>query len=340
MRISIVIANYNYERYVEAAIQSVLSQDYPHRELIIVDDGSTDGSRAILRQYESQAKIVRKDNGGQASAFNAGFRHCGGDLVYFLDADDMLAPGTLRKVVDCWQPEMAKLHFPLDIVDERGHLIGAVVPRARLSAGSLREEVLERGTYISPPSSGNVYSSWYLQAVMPVPEAEWIYADAYLICQAPLWGEIGCLSECAGYYRRHSLSATNVSTLGTGQILQKINAMYRIDLLTRQELSRAAAKLGLQLGSGAVTEHWLHLKTRLAKERLEGRKLSSVLACARQLVRAVWRAPEVSLVARIQFSIWSALVACLPPSGARMLIQTAFSPGVRNPWRWLRQLAS
>ncbi|MGH7801488.1 MAG: glycosyltransferase family 2 protein [Thermodesulfobacteriota bacterium] len=71
--VSIIINNYNYGRFLKGCIESALNQTYPHTEVIIVDDGSTDNSREIIAKYRERAILILKQNEGQASAFNAGF---------------------------------------------------------------------------------------------------------------------------------------------------------------------------------------------------------------------------------------------------------------------------
>jgi glycosyltransferase involved in cell wall biosynthesis len=75
--ISVLIDTYNHERFIEKAIVSVLQQDFPAvaREIIVVDNGSVDRTAEIVRQFESQVRYIHKENGGQASAFNAGDNH-------------------------------------------------------------------------------------------------------------------------------------------------------------------------------------------------------------------------------------------------------------------------
>ena len=90
MLVSIIINNYNYARFLRAAIDSALGQSYASIEVLVVDDGSTDQSRAIIDSYGDRVKSILKKNGGQASALNAGFAQCQGDIVIFLDADDVL----------------------------------------------------------------------------------------------------------------------------------------------------------------------------------------------------------------------------------------------------------
>ena len=94
--LSIVIANYNYGRFLEEAIQSVLSQSCDDYELIIVDGGSTDNSVEIIKKYEDKIAwwVSEKDN-GQSDAFNKGFAHAKGRFLTWLNADDVMLPGTI-----------------------------------------------------------------------------------------------------------------------------------------------------------------------------------------------------------------------------------------------------
>src|SRR5579863_3945098 len=103
--VSVLIDTYNHERFIEEAIQSVLSQDFPasEREIVVVDDGSTDRTPEILAKYASQIRVLRKTNGGQASAFNHGIPECRGELVAFLDGDDWWAPNKLSLVAEAFQ---------------------------------------------------------------------------------------------------------------------------------------------------------------------------------------------------------------------------------------------
>ena len=92
LAVDIVVDNYNYGRFLEAAIDSALAQRHPRTRVIVVDDGSTDHSPAVVARYGDRITAVLKQNGGQASAFNEGWARCRGDAVIFLDADDLLLP--------------------------------------------------------------------------------------------------------------------------------------------------------------------------------------------------------------------------------------------------------
>jgi glycosyltransferase involved in cell wall biosynthesis len=94
--VSIVMAMYNARRYVHEAIESVLGQDYPHFELIIVDDGSTDGGHEVVQRYsDPRIRLIRTENQGPSAARNCGVDASGGKYIAFLDSDDLLVPVSL-----------------------------------------------------------------------------------------------------------------------------------------------------------------------------------------------------------------------------------------------------
>src|SRR4051794_30025720 len=97
--LSVIVTSHDYERYVGEAIASALTQHAGTTEVIVVDDGSTDGSRAVIGSFGTRIQTIFQANAGQASAQNAGFRASRGDAVLFLDADDMLLPGAAENVI-------------------------------------------------------------------------------------------------------------------------------------------------------------------------------------------------------------------------------------------------
>src|SRR4051794_34247007 len=130
--VSVIIDNFNYERFLRRAVDSALAQTYPKVEVIVVDDGSTDGSLALLEEYRDTVTVITKENGGQASALNAGFARCNGDVVLFLDSDDELRPDAAEKVVEALRPGVAKVHYRLESVDADGTSLGVLYPPADL----------------------------------------------------------------------------------------------------------------------------------------------------------------------------------------------------------------
>jgi glycosyltransferase involved in cell wall biosynthesis len=98
-RVSVVTPSYNMARYLEETIESVLSQDYPHIEYIVMDGGSTDGTLELLRKYDGRLRYESGRDRGQADAINHGFEQSSGRIFAYLNADDTYLPGAVGKAV-------------------------------------------------------------------------------------------------------------------------------------------------------------------------------------------------------------------------------------------------
>ncbi len=104
--VSILVSNYNYARYIGAAIESALDQTYSNIELIICDDGSTDNSVSVIEEYQrkdSRLQFLPKANGGQGSGFNAAFAASRGEIITLLDSDDLFLPHKVERIVADFQ---------------------------------------------------------------------------------------------------------------------------------------------------------------------------------------------------------------------------------------------
>ncbi|MEO0513834.1 MAG: glycosyltransferase [Planctomycetota bacterium] len=180
--VSVLINNYNYADYLGTAIESALGQDYAPIEIIVVDDGSTDGSTRVLDHYADRIVAVTKPNGGQGSAFNAGFVASTGELICFLDADDTWAPDKVRRVVDaaCAAPEAGLILHHTQRVDHEQQPLGSRQPR-RLVDGDHAAFVGRWGGWPYPPTSGIACRRALLEQIFPMPEAEFrVSADRYV----------------------------------------------------------------------------------------------------------------------------------------------------------------
>src|SRR5215831_17269700 len=134
--VSIIINNYNYARFVGDAILSALDQSYERMEVIVVDDGSSDGSRSIIENYAKDIVVVWKTNEGQASAFNAGFAKSSGEIICLLDADDLFLPNKIEKIVRAYRDAaVGWCVHPLQAVNASGLPI-AGPPDVRYATGS------------------------------------------------------------------------------------------------------------------------------------------------------------------------------------------------------------
>lgn len=120
--VSVVIPNYNYTRYLKQTLDSVLAQTYPSVEILVVDDGSTDGSQELLRSYGERLRWYQHDRQGVSVARNRGATESAGDFIAFLDADDFWQPTKLSKQIDLLlaDPGLGFVHCGVRKVDAEG----------------------------------------------------------------------------------------------------------------------------------------------------------------------------------------------------------------------------
>lgn len=151
--ISVIIPVYNTEKYLENCLKSVVNQSYKNLEIIIVNDGSTDNSLKICKEFaaiNSRIQIISKGNGGISSARNLGLEKCSGDYVSFIDSDDWIHPETYQKLIPF-------LINPVDLVVFNFLCFYAYTPHWQLPESTIASELnkhelfnnyLERGFYV------------------------------------------------------------------------------------------------------------------------------------------------------------------------------------------------
>ncbi len=127
--VTVVIPNHNYAQYVGQAVESVLEQTYRPVEVIVVDNGSTDASLEVLAAYADRCRILPQADLGQSAGRNRGIREARGELIAFLDADDVWRPEKLERQMECLarDPEVALVYCSLEIVDPELQPTGEVV---------------------------------------------------------------------------------------------------------------------------------------------------------------------------------------------------------------------
>ena len=207
--VSILIDTYNHERYVEEAVLSALEQDFPdaEREILVVDDGSTDRTPEVLRKFEPRIRILRKSNGGQASAFNAGIPQCRGEVIAFLDGDDWWVKDKLSRIVPIFesQPDIGAVGHGCYMVDSQGKFQSTVLPKQtrRLHARTAQEAAVfsRHGGFFG--TSKVAYRRRILDKILPIPEGAIIEADEWMFTLVPCLADVIVLSQALFYYRLH-----------------------------------------------------------------------------------------------------------------------------------------
>lgn len=124
--VSLVTPSYNQAAFLEQTIRSILYQDYPHIEYLVIDGGSSDGSIEIIQRYDHRLAFwVSEPDCGQAEAINKGLRRARGEILGWLNADDILLPGTVQLAVDTFQkqPEIDVFYGHLERIDAAGHRV-------------------------------------------------------------------------------------------------------------------------------------------------------------------------------------------------------------------------
>jgi glycosyltransferase involved in cell wall biosynthesis len=224
MKVSIIISNYNYAKYLPFAVESVIAQTYQNIEIIIVDDGSLDNSREVISQlqekYPTYIKAIFQTNQGQGGAFNAGFAAASGELIAFLDADDTWKPHKLTTVVEAFnKPDIVGVMHHLDTIDGQGNILDTNPAKPPKLSEDLAQVILDTGNaWAFPPTSGLTYRRSALEKVFPMNTMKWrIWADGCLIYCTAFLGKIKTLEQELGSYRIHGENNHMKSTEATSQ---------------------------------------------------------------------------------------------------------------------------
>jgi len=203
--VTALIDTYNYGHFIEEAIDSVLAQDFPadQLEILVVDDGSTDDTRARVEKYTGRVKYLFKPNRGQASAFNFGLAQARGDIVALLDADDYWLPGKLRRVLDAFEahPDVALVYHPLrQLWCATGELREADFDAVSGDVPQDRKKILR---YTAAQTTGLAFRTRVLRELFPLNESLVIDADAVLTALIIFLAPVFAIAEPLGVYRIH-----------------------------------------------------------------------------------------------------------------------------------------
>lgn len=211
---TIVITNYNYAQFLGQAIQSALDQTWPEVRVVVVDDGSTDGSLAVAARYAApNYRVVAKANGGQNSAVAAVLAEIGTDYVIALDSDDRLSPGACAAVaaaIGARRPNAVMWKLERRDGDDRPR---GLLPAEPFLGADAPAHIAAHGGIPSPPTSGNAYRTAFLRELFAVLDDGSFSFDGYASWAAAWTGDVVCLDAVLGLYRVHG---GNVSGLPPG----------------------------------------------------------------------------------------------------------------------------
>jgi glycosyltransferase involved in cell wall biosynthesis len=337
LAVDIVVTNHNYGRFLPQAIESACAQTHPDVSVVVVDDGSSDDSREVLRRYEERVEVVLKEQGGQASALNAGLERCRGDVLLVLDADDVLRPHAAERVAAAFaaSPSLSKVQFPIAIVDAEGNPTGAVKPGGHLRApvgDQRRAELAFPFDLPWLPGGGTGFRGEAVRRILPIPAADYPRsgADWYLVHLTALLGEAALLDEVCASYRVHGGNAYEQERDEID--LDHIREAIVFAGATSRSLEALADELGLErperiLSYSDLANRLVSLRLDPGRHPLPGERRGALLADA---VRAARRRFDVSAPMKALLVAWFALEAIVPRRLARPLAELFLFPGRRT----------
>jgi glycosyltransferase involved in cell wall biosynthesis len=331
--VSVVISNHNYAPFLGACIDSALTQTYRPLEVVVVDDGSSDGSRSIIGDFGDRVRPVLTGNRGQAAALNAGFAASRGRLILFLDADDLLEPEAAATLAAAWRPGVGRIQGRVTLIDGDGRRRGGGLPADPLPDGDVRPLVLRSGGYPSTGTTGAAFARDPLERIMPIPETEWRRApDVYLLLLAPFVGLVAAVDRPVGSVRIHGRNSWSMERLTADRLVEHLDMDRRKERL----LHERAADLGTRPPADWLERSTAHLQSRLALLRLDPRRhpfpRDGRLRLARLGMAAALRNPGFSIRKRLLLAGWFLLAGVLPSRAAGGVVRAGFVRTARPGW--------
>ncbi|MGB9153637.1 MAG: glycosyltransferase family A protein [Alphaproteobacteria bacterium] len=326
MKFSIIISNYNYARYVGKAIESALAVAWPDVEVIVVDDGSTDDSRAIIESFGNEIIAIFQPNGTQRVACNTGFARSTGDAVIFLDSDDVLMPSVASEAAAVWSEKVSKIQFQMMSIDGAGKPTGRVFPHyvPMPTPDLIRAWITETTAYPTPPGSGNVYARKFLEKIFPLGDLCGPATDSACLSAAPFLGDVMTIPKPLVQYRVHGQNDSNLLSDYTrfGREVARAQARWEFACQTAQAA-------GFSLCEKSLFKSFHLLQFRVASLRIAPAVhplvTDSRLRAMRDTVQAVWSFPVDSINTRLILGTWALLTLAAPKSLALRLIALRFA---------------
>ncbi len=333
--VSIIITNHNYAEYLAEAIDSALAQSGVTTEVIVVDDGSTDGSAEVIAGYGDAVQSIFQPNKGQCAASNAGFVRSNGDVIMFLDADDYLQPGAVRELASALyrEPRASKAQGYLTVIDRNGQASGHRIPRKLSPSGHYQNETLRWGKNLFRHTftSGSAWPRWFLNEVMPLPESRLLGTDSCLNEVSTLFGRTISIDKAIAAYRVHGRNIGPASlAFNTKSIRQRLELLEA----KHQYFAAWASKRGHTLPSDAAfrrARNWRFSLLAYSVALLEGIPPAS---SGTEFLLSPLRTGHTHPARAVFLSFMFCVVRCLPRKQAltvaRRLLELP-DPGLANP---------
>jgi glycosyltransferase involved in cell wall biosynthesis len=292
--VSILVANYNYEKYIAQTIESALAQTYSHFELIVCDDGSTDNSIQVIEacaRNDERIRLIRKSNGGHGSALNAAFDESRGEILCLLDSDDLFTPGKVQQVVDCCRenPDSGFLIHRVIRINDKGRRQGVWPMSDALPEGWWGAALLGEGGVLAylPPTSGISLRRELAEALFPVPAEKplGICPDQVIMRLAPFLSPIAAIAAPLAVYRLHRANSYGTPRVTAAFLEREISVCQSLWEAQRAFLLQRSASLASRLEPVDTSSYLFYLRylhARLSHDPAVGRRHSEYMANLRK----------------------------------------------------------
>jgi len=326
MKLSVIIANYNYRNFVGAAISSALAVEWSDKEVIVVDDASTDDSRSVIDGFRGKVAAYFRPKSNQLGAHIFGLEQSTGDVIIFLDADDLLEPDVMLEVARVWRPGVSKVQYRMNLIDSAGAQTGTAIPQFPRTDDTekLRRTFLRTMAYTTPPGSGNAYSRDFVQRAFAMAPSTVPESDGVLLTLAPLMGDILTVRRPLARYRIHATNTWLMHSLDAARIRKRLQQDAQLAVL----FATASQQLDLPVAHDPLSRNFNHLQYRFASQLAEPSAHpfpgDTVIGVGWRLICAAITYSQMPLRDRTILMVWIIACALAPPSYRHNLIEWRF----------------
>jgi glycosyltransferase involved in cell wall biosynthesis len=327
-RLSVVIVSYNSERYVGATIESALALEWDDVEIVAVDNGSTDGTPEVIKRYADRIVVCLNENAPQRVGASNGFALTSGDVVVFLDHDDILPPDLPAHLEKVWTPTTSKVQLQMQRIDENGVPMGVPYPAYRPvpSPADIRRWVERTTAYPTPPGSGNAYARWFLERLFPLDARTGDATDSACLAAAPFLGDVVSLPGVFVGYRRHADNDSN--------LMKDLSRFPRE--VERARIRWRYAQRVAGVPEAEIDERPLFRSRELLQFRVAARRVrpadpglpgDSRIRMLGDALRAPFQIGPEPVERRVLVSLWSIATLLAPERISRRLVVTRYREG-------------
>jgi glycosyltransferase involved in cell wall biosynthesis len=327
MKLSVIIANHNYADFVGAAISSALAIDWPDKEVIVVDDASTDGSRKVIEGFSSKVAAYFRPKSHQLGSHMFGFEQSTGDVIIFLDADDLLEPEVMQEVARVWRSGVSKVQFRMNLINTAGTQLGSAIPQFPTRDGPerLRRAFLRTMAYTTPPGSGNAYSRNFVHDVFAfspsIPQS-----DAVLLTLAPVLGDVVTIRKPLARYRSHDASYSAMPSLDASKLRERLHQ----DVEKARLFASVSHSLRLSVPHDPLRYSLNHLQYRLASYLVEPSAHpfpeDTMSGLVYRLVSSATTSSQMRLRDKALLVAWTFACVLVPPGFRHNFVFWRFAP--------------